>query len=89
MVQVLVREPLSRQRARTLKLLIQKEHTMNTALEITSVSSMKQAATEQLTNKTGKAVRNLDQPALRGRTNFATYSAHAKLSVRTLRSLGP
>ena len=61
---------------------------MKTALEITSVSSIKQAATEQLTNRTGVAVRNLDQPALRGRTNFATYSAHARLTERMLRSLG-
>ena len=51
--------------ARTLKLLIQNEHSINTALEITSVAFIKQAATEQLTSKTGVAVRNLDQPALR------------------------
>lgn len=61
---------------------------MNTAFEMTSVSSVKQAATEQLANKTGVAIKNLDQPALRGRTNFATYSAQARFSERTLRSLG-
>lgn len=72
-----------------MKLLIQKEQVKNTALEICSMSSKKKAARAQLTNRTGVADRSLDQPALRGRTSFATYSAQARLSESTLKSLGP